>query len=448
MVRNTISRRKLLAGIGAGSAILSGFARNRMADAAPKGNFLMYTTPNGFVRSAFGASGSGDSMVLLPSLKALEPFKNDITVIRGLSNQSASSFNSHEDMCKMLTCVHGGGDKSTVYAPSFDHIIGQKLGERPLTLAPPQSRGANIYAAVSWTGPNKVDPYVTDPLQAFLTALGGISADGSGGADSEAAEKLKRLLERRKSVLDFARADIGKFRSRLSSTDANNLDQYLGAIRGLEKDFVEQPAAAPVAAASCALTLANQKATKYASTGPVGEKKAIGIEAHMDIITTAFGCGARRIATLAGAENINPFGGKDHHGVSHGEAPLQVWKDIDTWYAQRFAYLLGQLKATGQLDHTIVAWSSDIAENHNQSDCVFIVAGGRALGMKLGQSIRYPFKGNSDGFQEFALAQARNPGNRSFHDLWVSVQKALGINENTFGDKQWCTGGLQELYAG
>jgi Protein of unknown function (DUF1552) len=65
----------------------------------------------------------------------------------------------------------------------------------------------------------------------------------------------------------------------------------------------------------------------------------------MDLIATAFACGLSHSATLlwqGASGGKNPFGSPGHHEVSHGEAPQSVWKMIDTWYAQRFAYWLAK----------------------------------------------------------------------------------------------------------
>jgi hypothetical protein len=64
--------------------------------------------------------------------------------------------------------------------------------------------------------------------------------------------------------------------------------------------------------------------------------------------------------------------------------------------------------------------------------------------MKMGQYIQYPLVGNEvDGVAAIPLGQ--NPKNRGLCDLWVTVQQAMGVQQNTFGDPQWCTGPLTEV---
>jgi hypothetical protein len=176
-------------------------------------------------------------------------------------------------------------------------------------------------------------------------------------------------------------------------------------------------------------------------------------ELWMDMIATSFACGTRRVATIQwqgaseGYDVINDSGSPDHHSVSHygfGAASGDRWVGIDTWYAQRFAYMMNALKTLNVLDKTVIAWVSEITEGHNQLNMVTVVAGGRALGMKLGQYVKYPFVGQEvEGSN--AISVGRNAGNKSISDLWVTCQNAVGVASPTFGDPTVCGGPLTEL---
>jgi hypothetical protein len=446
--RHRIARRRLLQGLGAATTLLSPFVRNRLADAATGGNFWAWFSPNGHVRSDFGGDGSGPNFTLRPSLSPLEPHKADVIVLRGIANKTSSTFNSHEDACKFLSMYFGGGDKLTVYGPSFDQELALALNAgKPLTLGvDPQSSNGDIYAALSWVAAGKSDPKIISPVAAYNAAFGA----GIMPADNGATAAL--VLARRKSLLDFVRADIARFSGRLVGKDKENLDLYTTAIRDLENKLAGNPDASP-SAGSCDSAAAQKAASDAAGVnGGIARFKAQG-EALIDVTATAFACGNRRVATMCwqrGSGGINPVraGGPDHHGVSHGEAPISEWKAIDKWYADRFAYTIQKLKSLNILGDTIVVWGSDISENHNQNDQVFVLAGGRNKGIKSGNNIRYPFFGNSEVFQNEAHNVAIDPRNVSQADLWVSVQKALGVNKDYVGDKNRCTGGLKEVFAG
>jgi hypothetical protein len=185
--------------------------------------------------------------------------------------------------------------------------------------------------------------------------------------------------------------------------------------------------------------------------GVVDQMQARG-ELWMDMISTAFACGSRRVAVMQwqgaseGYDTSANQGSPSHHSVSHGSAPAAHWADIDLWYSQRFAYLLNSLKTLNVLDKTIIVWVSEITESHNQINMVTVVAGGQALGMKMGQYVQYPINGKEiDGTAAVPIQQ--DPKNRGLNDLWATVQQAMGVNLPTFGDAKLNTGLLTELRA-
>jgi len=171
------------------------------------------------------------------------------------------------------------------------------------------------------------------------------------------------------------------------------------------------------------------------------------------VAAAAFACGTRRLAVMQwqgaseGYDTGANTGSPSHHSVSHysfGASSTDRWVAIDTWYAQRFAYALNALKTLGVLDKTIVVWVSEITEGHNQLNMVTPVAGGQALGMKMGKYVKYPFTGNEvEGSGAIAIGQ--NPANKGLNDLWITVQQALGVQASTFGDPKYCTGPLTDL---
>jgi hypothetical protein len=147
-----ISRRTMLGGLGASVALLSPFVRYRsaMAQAAQSGNLIIFFSPNGHKREYFGATGAGAAMVLGPSLAPLEAVKGDIAVVRGVSQRSPTSIKSHEDICRIISCV-SGPDKFMGYGPSIDHAVGNVIGQRPLVVAIDPYRDAPHWrTGLSW----------------------------------------------------------------------------------------------------------------------------------------------------------------------------------------------------------------------------------------------------------------------------------------------------------
>jgi hypothetical protein len=408
------TRRDLLRGLGLGAVAFSPFARSVQAAAAGRktGNFMVFYTPNGHVRSAFGATGAGASFALKPSLAPLEPFKSKLAVLERLDNPGASSKASHEDCVRTLTCVPGG-DIYKAYGPSIDWVVANHLGSRPLTMSSVWSASPNWQTKISWRASGVFDPHVDSASALFNEVFGRFVPPSAGDAT--------KVLAQGKSVLDFVRQDLERLSPRLPPADRVKLQNHAEALRELETNLQATGGAA------CATGPVKTRVDASSGGATGGEELKRAIELKIDLAATAFACGARRVATLLTqgcSAGRNPFGGNNHHSVSHyeGKDPVVVWKRIDVWYAERFAYLLKRLADLQILDDTVVAWCTEIVEGHSQRGFVIPVAGGRALGLQQGAS----FSGGT------------------LSNLWVSVGKALGVASDTFG--VGASGGIPGLW--
>lgn len=464
-----ISRRRLLRGIGAGAALLSPFARLRSSmaqDPAGGGNLLIFFTPNGHKRSlnnrvCFDATGAGAQMTLGDSLQPLAPLQSNVAVIKGLNLKTPTFIASHQDICRILTCQGMPGGETdqgqfTGYGPSIDQSIGLGINQRPVVVAVDPYRDQPHWRTyLSWRASGVNEPFVKNYETVFSDLFGNLT--GMTGAPDQAAA-LARARARNQSLLDFINGDLATFRSRVGSNDKAQLDAYTDSLRSVEQKLLATgPAGActtgPVQTAISGLpAMAPVQNDDKSPDGVVAEMQKRG-EVWMDLIATAFACASRRVAVIQwqgaseGYDVGANTGSPSHHSVSHysyGAASGDRWVAIDTWYASRFAYQLNALQKLGVLDKTIVVWVSEITEGHNQLNMVTVVGGGSALGMKLGQYIVYPFKGQEvEG--SGAIAQGQNPANRGLNDLWITVQQAMGIKADTFGDPKYCTGPLTEL---
>jgi hypothetical protein len=441
--------------------------RSALAAPAQSGNLIIFFTPNGHLRNqgtkmCFDAAGTGANMTLGTSLQPLQPFMSDIAVIKGLNLKTNTYIASHQDVCRILTCQNAPGGQSkestaqqyTAYGPSIDQSIGMAINQRPLVVAVDPYRDAPYWRTMlSWRASTVNEPFVKNFQTVFTDVFGGVMGTMPGG-DVAAA----RARARNKSLLDFVNADIATFRTRINSNDRAHLDAYLDALQAVEQKVTQVTTTPgmcttdPLQTRVSALGKPPIQNDDKSPPGAVGEMQKRG-ELWMDMIAAAFACGTRRIAVMQwqgaseGYDVGANTGSPDHHSVSHysfGSASADRWIAIDTWYSQRFAYLLNSLKTLGILDRTVIAWVSEITEAHHQLNMVTVVAGGQALGMKMGQYIKYPFKGNEiEG--SGAIPVGRDPANKSLSDLWVTCQQAMGVPAATFGDPTVCGGPLAEL---
>jgi hypothetical protein len=465
------SRRALLSGLGAGVVLLEPFLRYRSAWAAPaaSGNLLIFFTPNGHKRAltvnnvttpCFDATGSATSLTLGSALAPLEPFKSDVAVIKGLSLKTPTFIASHQDNCRLLTCMGApkeGNDNSqfTGYGPSIDQAVGKAITQTPLVVAVDPYRDAPHWRNfLNWRSSGVNEPFTKNFQAVFTDIFGGLTG-AAQTTDQTAA--IARARARNQSLLDFVKGDIATFRTRINSNDKAHLDAYLDSLQSVEQKVTQMPVVPGICTTDPLMprvtTMMASKATiqndDKSPPGAAAELQKRG-ELWMDMIATSFACGTRRVATIqwqGASEGYDPaadMGSPNHHSVSHGSAPAAHWGDIDLWYSNRFAYMLNALKTLNVLDRTVIAWVSEITEGHNQLNMVTVMAGGQALGMKMGQYIMYPIKGGEkDGSGSIPIA--KDPANKGLNDLWVSTQQAMGVQSATFGDPTYCTGGLSEL---
>lgn len=454
------TRRNILRGIGAGSVLLLPFVRNRasFAQSTVAGNLLIFFTPNGHIKEmdgqpAFDAAGAGANFILGPSLAALEAHKADIAVIRGLALKTPTEINSHDDICRIMTCWEGP-DKAKAYGPSVDHVIGTAIGQRPIYVNPEPNRDEGHWRnALSWRESEVPEPFIKKHDQVFSSLFGAGVPTGSPTEPAMPDPMIERAKARNQSLLDFINDDIQTFRGRINAEDKAHLDLYLDSLQDVQQRVMGGGGGLAGGGVCDPTSLQTRMATMPdtpkqndddSPAGLAGDLQVNG-DLMVDMIATSFACGTQRVASIlwqGASEGLDPFkdtGSPDHHSVSHS-ADFDTWTGIDRWYAERYAYALQSLKNVGMLDKTMVVWITEIAQGHETGDFVHIVGGGQALGIQTGQRIHYPFDGNPGDKNVL-----KDPKNRSLADLWVTVQQAMGVDNDSFGDPAWSTGPLTEL---
>jgi hypothetical protein len=178
---------------------------------------------------------------------------------------------------------------------------------------------------------------------------------------------------------------------------------------------------------------------------------AIG-KLQMDLLVMALRCDLTRVATLQWSASTNnkpypylmydagdgpkPIAGDEHVMGHQPDTDLHAWgalRVIRRWYMEQFAHLLGALEATPEgdgtmLDNTVVLLGSELARGntHSHTDAPFLLAGSAGCYFKTNQHLTF------DG---------RNPHN----NLLVSLANSMGVDTNTFGMPEYCTGALSGL---
>ena len=428
-----LTRRGLLRGLGASACLAplaAGLAAER-AHAAPPRRALFVYVPDGCIPSLWHPTG-GETDFVLPSMSApLEPIRDDLVFLSGLSMYGPGS--SHEGgIAKLLT---GGGEGGV----SLDILLGEELGRatphRSLQLGV-GTTFQNSSRAMSFVGAGQPVYPDDDPLNAFARLFGGVDV----GDDERALNE-----RRQRSVLDAALGDLRALRARLGTTERAKLDQHLDALREVEGRLGQ------AAGQACELVDFNRTGfavdpgDRYPKTYHLEERFQQVGRLQGDLATLALSCGATNVVSLMWSHPVSPTripesgASLGNHDASHyGSLDSDNARDfiaLKRWFMEEFVHLVEQLRAIPDgdgslLDSTLILLGSELGDGdrHDHDDCPFVLAGG---GLRGGRALRY---GGTNGGD-----------NEPHSKLLVSFAQQLGVDLAEFGYTGHGTGGLNGL---
>lgn len=491
----SFSRRKLLASIAAagGASRLSPFVpASVFAAEAPK-RILTVFHPMGYLEREFFPVGTGADFTLGASLKALDPWRQKLVFIDGLTMCGAQyyfNFPSNEHGLGGALAFTGGkyvSDAFGVDSPSVDQAIADFQYNQVKTQFRSLNLGVNARGGIFYSKAGTPVRALNNPQEAFdqlFRGFAGPTAPPSGGAPSVPApgtgpapgmdtSARDRQLKREQSILNLVKGDLGRVRALAGKEDQSKLDTHLAGISSLEnrlkligggsattttpKPTGTTPSAPPVAAGS--VTAGCAKPTL--PSGPIDAS----VHAQMDLIAAAFACDMTRSASLQlGDPNggVDAVPGVNHHDTTHSISPgvspatLDNHKKFDLWFAARWAYLLNKLDSIKEgngslLDNTLVLFASDTFSAQGQDAggdfgahgtfrIPMWMAGGGAFAFKTGQAIK--------------IAGLRRTGGSktTLHKEWVahhrlltSICQSFGMPVDSFGGNDPGKGGMPEL---
>ena len=234
---NTFNRRALLKGIslGSGAVALSPFINSISADEkqqVPK-RFVFVVKSSGLqgdYLNPTGLSHRGETLVDAPlqgrelseSMKSLEPFKDRLTIIQGLSGKMTKS--GHSSYYGAL-----GGYKASAHAPPLFATIDGHLSEtfpsvfNHLGFKMGEGSQGTTFPAISAKARGKQLPFQQNPLSAFENIFGSILEGGD----------LKKKYTRTGNVLDAMSEDIKKLQTNLPAQEREKLGHYLDGFEAL-----------------------------------------------------------------------------------------------------------------------------------------------------------------------------------------------------------------------
>lgn len=470
MSRFAIPRRTLLRGVGRGLGValalplleqMSAAEPSPRAGAKPAApaptRMAVLFFPNGVPPKSWQLGATGALGALSPILSPLEALKSEVLVLSKFTHKATHSGDGHyfkdAPFLTGTTIAKTTGADINVGGVSLDQLVAQQLGHQTrlpsLELAiegVPSGVDNNVsvtrvYAGhISWSTPTTPVARENDPQAAF-DRLFRVRPAAPAGAKGPAV----LTDEDEGSLLDAVQADANSLKWKLGSADQRKLDEYLSAVRDVERRLqadiraASKPRKIDPGAMKALPLLAEQVKRAPRTDGSSGHQQHV--RNMLDIMALAFWTDTTRVATFMFGNSVSgmnygfiPGVGYSHHESSHHENKadkLASYEKISTWHVQQLAYFLDRLKTITEgegslLDHSMVLFGSGLADGnaHSPRDLPIVLAG----------------RGNGAFSPGRHIAAAGKQG--VLADVMLEMGRGMGLELKSFADG---VSGLPEL---
>jgi hypothetical protein len=377
-------------------------------------------------------------------LKALEPYKEDVLQIGNLTHNTGRALldgaGDHGRCCgSYLTGVQV--KKSVVEIKngiSFDQIVANEIGSKTrfpsIELGMDDARQAGDcdsgYSCaytnnLAWRSATQPLPPTLNPRVLFERMF--------GQGQPMTADERARQSRYRRSILDFVTDDTHKLESSLGPTDKRKLDEYLSAIREVERQI--------------------QKAeTDNRQIDPQMDKPygvPTDFAEHFKLLSTmvaiAFQADLTRIVTFlvtreGTSRPYREIGIPDgHHPLTHHRNQAELMekvRKINEYHVQQFAGFVEKMKSTREgdrslLDNSMIVYGAGLSDGnaHLHEDLPTIIVGRGGNYIKSGRRI---------------VARRETP----MCNLFLSMMDRMGVHVERFGDSTGRIDGLDGMNLG
>ena len=389
----------------------------------------------GASKNYWSPAETGRQFDLSPSsLRALEPFREQLTIVSNTDCQGAEAVIPKEiggdhfrSSAVFLTQAHPlqtqGSDVRV--GTSMDQLHAHRFGQNTpipsmqLCIENVDAAGGCAYGyacvytdTISWAAPNRPLPMIRDPRVVFDQLF------GVGGTQEERAER--RRADR--SILDWITGEISRLKAGFGPEDRRRIDQYLENVREIERRILrieERNASGEV---------------RELPEAPAGVPDSFEehVKLMFDLQVLGFAADVTRVFSFKmgrdASSRVYPQSGtnKGFHPASHHggkEENIDEFALINDYHVSLMPYFLEQLRNTMEgdsslLDKSMVIYGSPMGDPnlHNHKRCPLFVVGGA--------------NGQLDGNLHLRADDATPMAN-----VMLSLMHRLGHNDMTsFGD--------------
>ena len=398
---------------------------------------------------AWSPHGSGKKFEFTKCLEPLEPLRNDLTVLSGLSHPSVRSIHGHSNADQFLTGASTGPRGEYKNSISLDQVFAAHVGDQTrfssLVLSTDGGTGTprGTHTA-SFNRKGRAIPAEHRPKRIFDMLF--------VKSDDDAARRLALS----QSTLDDLMADTRSLRQTLSTHDQKTLDEYLQSVRDTEikvekaKRWINIP-----------LPTVDIDHLKLDITP---EDPRVYLQTMFELIYLAFKTDSTRVASYQiGRENgvgvsdylARAVGFNLTHQLSHNTKEVGGWKNFGTYcrfLSEEYGRFASKLKATPEsggdgnmLDNTLLLFGSASSAFHLSRNYPLILIGGKNMGFKHSQYLNHagdnpaggPWNGGREPWQK-KVEKVDIP----LSNLFVTMLQRLGVKTDKFADS---TGTLEEV---
>ena len=410
VTRKSIPRRAFLHGTGAALALplLDAMTPAFAVDTARPVRMGFIEVPNGIMNLAgeWTPKTEGTDFELTQTLQPLAAFRDRMLVLTGLDQQQSAGLafevgGDHPRACtawltgthaKMTSGadLHAGTSADQIAAKEFGkytQLASLEIGlETPEVVGACESAyGCAYYNTIAWRNETTPLPMENRPRVVFERLFG-----DSGSTDPKVREAL-RAEDR--SILDAVNDDVKRLRGKLGGADRGKIEQYLDAVRDVERRM------------QLAEAQGDRQLPQVAA--PVGIPSVFSdyYKLMADLLVLSWQTDMTRVMTfqigheMSGRAYPELGFGDSHHSVTHHHGdPDKIAKTtkINGFHTTMLAYYLEKLRSTPDgdgslLDHSMILYGGALSDGnlHLYTSLPLVLFAGGVGGIKGGQHIRY-----------------------------------------------------------
>ncbi|MEQ9216567.1 MAG: DUF1552 domain-containing protein [Cyclobacteriaceae bacterium] len=365
--------------------------------------------------------GSGKDYELTNTLAPLSSFRNDMSIIGGMSHPKSRHLLGHLAGDTWLT---GGDLRGNEYNNqiSADQVAAQQLSKftRYPYLALSTDGGIGYKSRVSTLSfDHRGLPIPSEHRHREIFER--YFAPGGGTPTNERRKSIYQGLK----IVDLLMDDAKSLHRNLGNHDQQKLDEYMTSLNSVEEQVRrnEQWLDIPMKPFSSDHIDFN--------VNPTVDPQSY-LRTTFDLMILAFKTDLTRVITfMMGREDGMGFGENfpklalgvklGHHAISHdlSEGHWEMWGRYDQWLAKQYAYFLNELKNTHDeygplMDNTLALYGSACSTTHDAVNYPMVLAGGKNMGVKHGAYSK---------FDDMPMS-----------NLLVSMLQTVGVETEKFSD--------------